>query len=60
MIKVDWLAASASLRSGGAALVIFLCRWRLQIPPANGKHARVAEKIYQTPLGRIGKLMPFT
>jgi hypothetical protein len=49
MIKMDWLAASVSLRAGGAALVIFSAvAYSLQVPPANGKQAQAAEEIYQT------------
>jgi len=47
MIKVDWLAASASLRVVGAALVIFLCMLAYNLPPANGKQARMAEEPIQ-------------
>jgi hypothetical protein len=44
---MDWLAAIVSLKVRSALLVIFLCRltYDLQIPPANGKPARVAEEI---------------
>ncbi len=47
MIKVDWVAVSASLRVAGAAFDNFslLLAYNLQIPSANGKRAPAAEEI---------------
>jgi hypothetical protein len=48
MIKVDWIAASASLKVGDAVLVIFLSLTdSLQNPPANEKQGPLPEEISQ-------------
>jgi|694.fasta_scaffold123397_2 hypothetical protein len=58
--KVDWLAENE--RVDGAALVIFLCRWRQickYLQPMGSKRER-QKKIYQKLLSNIGSLDTLT
>jgi hypothetical protein len=50
LIEVDWLAACIALRVVGAALVVFLRRWRkiCTNPSANSKQGPIPEEMSQT------------